>query len=144
MLRIALSLGLFLLVAGCAYKAQTEQTSCTFQDDSKEEKLCFSNQVDIAEKMMKSYLTAAKEKVAGDNSLVQQINDSQAAWVAYRKEQCDNDLLWGKLGLRPFSFRSAMQCQLDLTKSRTHDIWTVYLSRGLETTVLPEPPPSRR
>jgi uncharacterized protein YecT (DUF1311 family) len=136
LLRIALNLTLFILVTGKAFAAHA---ACPFQNDSKEEKLCISNQVDLAEKMMVTYLFAAKEAVENDDSLMQQISDSQAAWVTYRKEQCDNDLLWARLEKKPYSFRSAMQCQLDLTKSRSHDIWAAYLSRSSATPILPEP-----
>ena len=141
MWKIAFCLTFYILVAG---RALAMSGTCLFADDSKEEKLCISNEADRAEKMMAEYLQAAKEAIAGDDSLRQQLSDSQAAWLDYRKEQCDNELLWAKLGKRPFSFRSGMECQLDLTQSRTRDIWAVYLSRASATSILSEPLFSRK
>ena len=136
MLKIALGLMVYLLVAGEAFAAPS---SCPFADDSKEEKLCISAEADRAEKMMLAYLSAAKAALAGDDSLVQHLSDSQAAWLVYRKEQCDNEQLWARLRNKPFSFRLSMECQLHLTQGRTRDIWNVYLLRNSGTPILSEP-----
>lgn len=135
-MKIALGLMVYLLVAGEAFAAPS---SCPFADDSKEEKLCISAEADRAEKMMLAYLSAAKAALAGDDSLVQHLSDSQAAWLVYRKEQCDNEQLWARLRNKPFSFRLSMECQLHLTQGRTRDIWNVYLLRNSGTPILSEP-----
>lgn len=141
MLRFAVALTLCILIASRAFAMPS---TCPFAEDSKEEKLCISFEADQAERTMKVYLQAAKEAVATDASLVQQIINSQAAWLDYRKEQCDNEILWAKLGRKPLSFRSGMECQLDLTHNRTRDIWAVYLSRADPGPTLPEPQLSRK
>ena len=76
MLKIALNLTLYILIAGQAFAMPG---TCPFADDSKEEKLCISNEADRTEKTMMAYLQAAQEAVSGDEALVQQISDSQAA-----------------------------------------------------------------
>lgn len=144
--RVVVGVFVVLILTGCATPMPTgqldtssEAAACAYQDDSKEEKVCISNQAGLAEKRMLTYLQAARRAVEGNESLMQQIDESQTAWVNYRKEQCDNDSLWARVGGKAFSFRQAMQCQLDLTLSRTHDIWAVYLSRNPNASIRQEP-----
>jgi len=144
-----------LLTSGCAANFPSDRShvsseqvfresrTCAYQNDSRGEKVCISNQAGLAEETMATYLQAARSTVEGSDSLTQQIDDSQKAWIRYRKEQCDDDSLWAKVGGKPFSFRLSMECQLDLTRSRTHDIWAVYLSHNPKSPILSEPYPPK-
>ena len=140
-LKFAVGLTLCIFASGPAFSMPS---TCTFANDSKEEKLCISYELDQSERTKGVYLQAAKEAVAIDESLVQQISDSQAAWLSYRKEQCDNGLLRVKLGSKSFSFRSSMECKVDLTQNRTSDIWAVYLARSESRLMLLKPQFSRK
>ena len=95
-------------------------------------------ELDSAHTTMTEYVAASIEQHVNDPALVKAIESAQADWDTYLKSHCDAVYtLW-----RQGTIRGAMMiaCKTRLTRQRTHDIWTSFLTNiGGESPVLPEP-----
>lgn len=102
---------------------------------SLEWRACADNAVHAADAKLESYMQAAQSR-AGETG--KSLAAAQAAWSGYRTAHCgDVYLFWGSGQQR---YRASLQCNLELTRERTHDIWAAYLTHSDSApAVLPEP-----
>ncbi len=106
---------------------------------------CRAAERDRADAELKRYLEAARQRLtseAADNPDVREaladLDKSQAAWAAYRTAECDAIYDYWKAG----TIRTvmALSCEIDLTRQRTHQVWSQWLTYMDSTPpILPEP-----
>ena len=94
-----------------------------------------------AEKILQSYINKSSERYSPQKDFDAHMEASQETWLKYREAQCDAVYnLWISGTIRGLM---ALQCKLDLTKKRTHDIWVTYLTYMDSTpAILPNPYPT--
>jgi uncharacterized protein YecT (DUF1311 family) len=103
-----------------------------------EELQCLSADLDEADRILAEYLAVAKNRITRENSGKPQLDTAQAAWLKYRKAQCDDVYEFWQTG--SYRFLANLDCGIELTRSRTHDIWKMYLTNPDSTPPLrPEP-----
>ncbi len=97
-----------------------------------------SAEAEKADLKLAKYLEAAKERIAKDKTNELSLDDAQKAWLNYRSLQCGDVYKYWIQGT--YRYRASLQCQIDLTHERTHDIWSAYLTYVDSTpAILPEP-----
>lgn len=106
---------------------------------------CQSAVLAKAEAELKRYLAAARQRLQTDAAddpgvakSLAQFDKVQAAWTAYREADCDALYDYWSGG----SIRNtiALTCKIDLTRARTHTVWSEYLTYMDSTPPdLPEP-----
>lgn len=99
---------------------------------------CAGLELSAAEDVMAEYLAASRERVSYDAELVAAIEEAQEAWLAYRRAHCGSVYTQWRDG----TIRTVMSltCSERLTRQRTHDLWTSFLTYMDSTPpVLPEP-----
>lgn len=66
------------------------------------------------------------------------LSAAQSAWSSYRTAQCGD--VYSHWGTGAFRYEAALQCNLELTRERTHDLWAGYFThQDSAPPVLPEP-----
>jgi uncharacterized protein YecT (DUF1311 family) len=99
---------------------------------------CMSAEIGKAEAKLERYLATAKKRVARDDTIRLNLDTAQNAWQAYRKAQCGD--VYDYWGMASYRHRASAQCTLELTRQRTLDIWSAYLTFVDSTPpVLPKP-----
>lgn len=99
---------------------------------------CAAMELESAQAELDEYLQASFEHHANDPELVAAIKTAQKDWQAYLASHCDAIYMQWRDG----SIRGVMSlsCKTQLTKQRTHQIWSNFLSHMDSTSpVLPEP-----
>lgn len=99
---------------------------------------CLGKRLDEADARLNEYLAAAGKHIESTGGASLNLKTAQEAWVRYRDAQC-NDVykLW-----EGGTARTAMglQCRINLTQERTHDVWRAFLTFMDSTPPLkPEP-----
>jgi uncharacterized protein YecT (DUF1311 family) len=121
--------------------ASTAATAAPLCYDSKstvEDTKCMSAEIDKADRALREYLEAAKERLSRDKVKGLNLDAAQAEWSRYRTMHCGDVYLYWVEGT--YRYRASAQCQIDLARSRTHDIWAAYLTFVDSTpALLPEP-----
>lgn len=102
---------------------------------------CRAIELSSAEDKMERYFQASLQRLADnkDNETITDLKSSQISWKAYRENYCDAVYSRWREG----TVRDAMnlRCRLRLTRQRTHDIWSDFLTFIDRTpAILPEPP----
>ena len=106
---------------------------------------CQSAVLAKAEAEQKRYLAAARQRItaaaaddAGAAKALAQFDKVQAAWAAYREADCG--ALYDYWSAGTIRGTIALTCQIDLTRARTHTVWSEYLTYMDSTPPdLPEP-----
>jgi uncharacterized protein YecT (DUF1311 family) len=87
---------------------------------------CIGETVATAEAQLAQYIAKAKTRHVEESSVIDLLNQSQHAWLAYRKAHCDAIYdMWSDGSIRGAMFGG---CMAQLTKQRTHQIWADYLT----------------
>lgn len=99
---------------------------------------CAGIELNKAELEMTTYLAKSKEKNSYDKELITAIDKAQQAWKVYIKAHCDSIYtMWREGSIRGVM---SLNCKTKLTKQRTHEIWSNFLTYMDSTpAVLPEP-----
>jgi uncharacterized protein YecT (DUF1311 family) len=129
-------LWLFIFLPLCSFGE--EKIDCEKAITTIEINVCAKKEADRAYLTMENYLDKAKERYSSEKAVIDSLNKSQEAWLAYRKVHCDAVFeQWSGGTIRGAMFAG---CMLRLTKLRTHVIWQDYLTY-MDTTepLLPEP-----
>ena len=127
-----------LLIGSALQAASAKDVICADPKDALADRTCMSAEVDIAEIKLANYLDAAKVRVASDESVRLSLDEAQKAWLAYRSMQCGD--VYKRWGTATYRYRASLQCVVDLTRQRTHDLWSAYLTYVDSTpAMLPEP-----
>ncbi|MFZ6873353.1 lysozyme inhibitor LprI family protein [Undibacterium sp. Di27W] len=111
---------------------------CADMGTTQKETLCMTGEVDKANKKLASYLQTAKSRLQKEGQNKINLESTQKAWEDYRSAHCgDVYTFWAGGSIR---HRQMAQCQLDLTLSRTRDVWQAYLTFADSTPpLLPAP-----
>jgi uncharacterized protein YecT (DUF1311 family) len=128
-------LALFYTLATTAAQAEIV---CANINTPQEEARCMAGEVDKANKKLSSYLQAAKSRLQQEDDNKLDLDATQRAWENYRSAHCDDVYTyWASGSIR---YRQSAQCQLDLTLTRTRDVWQAYLTFADSTpALLPAP-----
>lgn len=99
---------------------------------------CASLELELAKAELTTYLETSLEHNAFDPELVESIKAAQKTWQAYLLSHCNAVYTqWREGTIRDLM---AMSCQTKLTRQRTHEIWSSFLTYMDNTPpVLPEP-----
>ncbi|HEV7354028.1 MAG TPA: lysozyme inhibitor LprI family protein [Brevundimonas sp.] len=108
---------------------------------------CLSGQLERESDRMDSYFAAviARADELGDRivgadgpEVVEALQLSQSAWLAYRDAECSATYAWWSDGT--IRGPNTLQCRIDLTRERTRHLWSAYLTHADSSPpVLPEP-----
>lgn len=121
-----------------AATAAPEELLCRDAKNTIEDIKCMSAEVDKANKTLREYLDAAKERIARDKITGPNLDATQAEWSRYRTMHCGDVYQYWAEGT--YRYRASAQCEIDLARARTHDIWAAYLTFVDSTpALLPEP-----
>ena len=121
-----------------ATAAAAAEPLCRDSKNTVEDTKCMSAEIDKADKALREYLEAAKERLSRDKVKGLNLDATQAEWSRYRTMHCGDVYLYWVEGT--YRYRASAQCQIDLARSRTHDIWAAYLTFVDSTpALLPEP-----
>lgn len=111
---------------------------CHDSKNTVEDTKCMSAEIDKADKTLREYLDAAKERISRDKITGLNLDATQAEWSRYRTLHCGDVYQFWADGT--YRYRASAQCQIDLARTRTHDIWAAYLTFVDSTpALLPEP-----
>jgi len=125
-------------IAGVLGTASAAELLCANASNTVDETKCMSAEIDKADRTLQEYLTEAKDRIARDKVVGLQLDAAQAEWSRYRTRHCGDVYLYWEQGT--YRYRASAQCQIDLARSRTHDIWAAYLTFVDSTpALLPEP-----
>jgi uncharacterized protein YecT (DUF1311 family) len=137
MLRYAVTCSLFFVVMLEA-KAEKPQLLCLDAKNTVEETQCLNQELDKANKILTEYLTTAQAQINKQNSGKPQLSTTQEAWLKYREAQCGDVYTYEEAGT--YRYRADLECEIEATRSRTHEIWSAYMRTfGTSLPLLPEP-----
>lgn len=108
---------------------------------------CLSGQLERESDRMDGYFAAviARADELGDRivgadgpEVIEALQLSQSAWLAYRDAACSATYAWWSDGT--IRGPKALQCRIDLTRERTRHLWSAYLTfADSSPPVLPDP-----
>jgi len=125
-------------ILGVAGTASASEMLCATAQNTVDETKCMSAEIDKADRTLREYLDAAKARISRDQIKGLYLDAAQAEWSRYRKLHCGDVYQYWVDG--SYRYRASAQCQIDLARSRTHDIWAAYLTFVDSTpALLPEP-----
>lgn len=124
----------------CFYGAgvYAEEVDCDKAANTLEINYCAGQKVAQAEQQMQTYLAKSKSRHASDPEFITALDASQQAWQQYADAHCSAIYSYWREG----SIRGVMHasCMEKVTKQRTHELWSNYLTYMDSTPpVLPEP-----
>ncbi|WP_137297824.1 lysozyme inhibitor LprI family protein [Psychromonas sp. SP041] len=129
---------IFLMFAIYSSFAVSDEIDCNNMISTLDINYCAGVELSKAELEMTAYLAKSKERNSDDKELIAAIDNAQQAWGVYIEAHCSSIYtMW-----RDGSIRGVMSlnCKTKLTKQRTHEIWSNFLTYMDSTPpVLPEP-----
>lgn len=127
-----------ILVIMTAARAEKPQLLCLHAKNSVEETQCLNQELDKANRVLAEYLSAAQDEINKQNSGKPQIGAAQDVWLKYRYAQCGDVYTYQEAGT--YRYRAELECDIEVTRSRTHDIWSAYMRTfGTSLPLRPEP-----
>lgn len=109
--------------------------------------VCLSRVLDRESDRMDGYFAAAiaradelGDRIVGADGpeVIEALQLSQSAWLAYRDAECSAAYAWWSDGT--IRGPKTLQCRINLTRERTHHLWSAYLTFPDSTPpVLPDP-----
>jgi uncharacterized protein YecT (DUF1311 family) len=101
--------------------------------------ICGSRDVEKARAEMQRYFEAAKVRMRSEGPLaLTALEGAQSAWTSYQEKHCA--AIYARWQGGTIRGPASVQCSLDLTRQRTHELWANYLTYPDSTPpVLPEP-----
>jgi uncharacterized protein YecT (DUF1311 family) len=137
-------LGIVLLAAASVAAAREPPLHCP-GDNTLEINDCLGAELAKAEAVLKRYIDAARKRLKseaaddpGAAAALVDLDKTQTAWLAYRGAECDSVYDYWQAG----TIRTSMEitCEIDLTRRRTHQVWSEWLTYMDSTPpILPEP-----
>jgi uncharacterized protein YecT (DUF1311 family) len=119
-------------------RAEKPQLLCLDAGNTLDEAKCLNKELDKANTILAEYLATAQQRINKQNAGRPQIEGAQKAWLKYRDAHCgDVETYWGA---GTYRYRADLECEIEATRSRTHEIWSGYMRTfGTSPPVLPEP-----
>ena len=87
---------------------------------------CADEAVAAADAKLNAYLRAAQARVSEMDQDALSLSAAQAAWLSYRTAHCGD--VYNHWGTGAFRYEASLQCNLELTRERAHDLWSSYLT----------------
>jgi len=122
-----------------AFRFAFADSPCPNVNATPESHKCMEAKIAEAEALLDRYIYAAQTEAAGIGSTEPpKLANTQTLWLKYRDSQCGDAYLFWLAG--SYRYEATLKCELELTRSRTHEIWSTFLVRfGTGPPVLPEP-----
>lgn len=115
-----------LIVGFATAAAAAAEPLCYDSKNTFEDTKCMIAEMEKADKVLQEYLEAAKARLSRDKVKGLSLDAAQAEWSRYRTIHCGDVYQYWVEGT--YRYRASAQCEIDLARSRTHDIWTAYLT----------------
>lgn len=128
----------FILLGLYSTIALSNDVNCKNAENTMQINYCAGVELENAENEMNTYFLKSKEHNNYDPVLIKSIEKAQQAWSVYAEAHCNSIYtMWREGTIRGIMHLS---CKTNLTKQRTHDIWSNFLTYMDSTPpVLPEP-----
>ncbi len=110
---------------------------CQHASNTLEISQCKEQQTMLSNKQLKHYLAKAKETYRSDTRVSKAIIESQKVWKTYKKAQCD--AVYQMYAQGTIVSIMTADCDYEMVKQRTHDIWRNFLQTLSGDPILPEP-----
>lgn len=121
-----------------AARAEKPQLLCLNSKNTVEETKCLNQEFDKANSVLAEYLSTAQAQINKQNAGKPQLAAAQAAWLKYREAQCGDVYAYEERG--SYRYRAELECEIEATRSRTHEIWSGYMRTfGTSLPLRPEP-----
>lgn len=119
-------------------RAEKPQLMCLDARNTLDEAKCLNQELDKANRVLAEYLATAQQRIDKDNAGKPQVAGTQDVWLKYRDAQCKDVYTYEEAG--SYRYRSELECEIEATRSRTHEIWAAYM-RMFDTSppLRPEP-----
>ncbi|WP_328600620.1 lysozyme inhibitor LprI family protein [Psychromonas sp. L1A2] len=129
---------IFLIFAIYSSFSVSDEINCNNIISTLDINYCAGVELKKAELEMTTYLAKSKEKNSDDKELITAIDKAQKAWEVYAEAHCDSIYtMWREGSIRGVM---SLSCKTKLTKQRTYEIWSNFLTYMDSTPpVLPEP-----
>jgi len=115
----------FFIAAFFMLGARAAEPICLNAANTVEETQCMSAELDKADKILAEYLSAAKDRLAKEDMGKPQLDAAQEVWLKYRSAQCGDVYTYWAAGT--YRYRAELECEIEATRSRTHEIWSAYM-----------------
>jgi uncharacterized protein YecT (DUF1311 family) len=132
------SISIALMTISCSTVSAEVDLSCVDPINTLMVNHCATNELKVAKAELAHYLQASLEHNSNDPALLKSIKKAQQDWQIYATSHCDSIYTQWREG----TIRGAMtiNCQTQLNKHRTHELWANFLTYMDSTPpVLPEP-----
>lgn len=131
---------MFILLVSLSFLATAadEELDCANALNTIEINQCALIELESAQAVLAQYLAASFEHNANDPELIESIKIAQKDWQVYMSSHCNSVYTQWRDG----TIRGVMSlsCKTKLTKQRTHEVWSNFLTYMDSTPpVLPEP-----
>ncbi|MEL0659448.1 lysozyme inhibitor LprI family protein [Psychromonas arctica] len=129
---------IFLMFAIYSSFVVSDEIDCNNMISTLDINYCAGVELSKAELEMTAYLAKSKERNSDDKELIAAIDNAQQAWGVYIEAHCSSIYtMWREGSIRGVM---SLNCKTKLTKQRTHEIWSNFLTYMDSTPpVLPEP-----
>lgn len=118
--------------------AEAPQLLCLQSQSGVEETSCLSKELDKSKAMLYAYVTAAQAQIDRQHGGKPQLAAVQNEWEKYRSDHCQNVYDYQEAGT--YRYRAGLECEIEATRSRTHEIWSAYMRTfGSSEPIRPEP-----
>lgn len=127
-----------LFILSTAAASGNAKPLCEGANATPESHRCMEAEVAKAEAKLSRYLKTAQAEANRLSSSPPTLAATQKLWLQYREQQCGDAYLFWLAGT--YRYEASLQCRFELTRSRTHEVWSTFLVRlGNSPPVLPEP-----
>lgn len=118
--------------------AANPEPNCSAPTSNYDARVCGGRKLEAAKQEMSRYLDASRRKTQGDGKALAALDESQKTWQAYKGAQCN--AIYTKWREGSIAGVLGVECEVALTKARTHELWKVWLTYADSSLpVLPEP-----
>jgi uncharacterized protein YecT (DUF1311 family) len=136
-MRVLAIISALFLVCRAGWAANPEP-NCSAPKSTYDYKVCGGRQLEAARQELTHYLEASRLKILDDAQTLAALDESQKTWEAYEKAQCN--ALYTKWRQGSVAGVMEVECQVTMTKARTHELWKSWLTYADRTPPdLPEP-----
>lgn len=132
------NISIALMTISCSTVSAEVELSCVDPVNTLMINHCATNELKVAKAKLALYLQATLEHNSKDPVLLKSIKKAQQDWQIYATSHCDSIYTQWREG----TIRGVMtiNCQTQLNKQRTHELWANFLTYMDSTPpVLPEP-----
>jgi uncharacterized protein YecT (DUF1311 family) len=121
----------------CTALAQANNFECNKAGTMLEINDCMAEKLTATHHEMQKYLSTSIQRHQDDAIVADSIKQAQRAWMKYMELHCDSVFsVWREGSIRNIM---TLDCQINLTQQRTHELWLQFLRSAENDSVLPRP-----